>query len=110
VIDGWYIDSEALPSQRREAVLVSYRVADPAHGPPVLKVNQTGPKPNGLAVLLKKTSAHEETTSEVTELMDGPLSDNLFEPPAGFERVIRLWDELRLTWQSLQDWVASLFP
>lgn len=108
VIDGWYIDSEGLPSQTREAVLVRHVVGQ-AYGPPVIKVIQTGPKPNGLAVLLKKTSAHEETTSEVTELKEGSLSDNLFEPPPGFERVIRFRDELRLTWQWLQDWVASLF-
>ncbi len=108
VIDGWYIDSEGLPSRTREAVLVSHVVGQ-AYGSPVIKVNQTGPKPNGLAVLLKRTSAHFETTSEVTELKEGPLSDNLFEPPPGFERVIRFRDELRLTWQWLQDWVASFF-
>jgi hypothetical protein len=117
VIDGWYIDSEGLPSQTSEAVLVSYVVGQ-AHGPPVFKVNQTGPKPTGLAVSLKKNSTHDETTWEVTELIEGPLPDDLFEPPPGFERVLRFpsgysmpWTEhLRLTWEWLQDWVASLFP
>jgi hypothetical protein len=109
VIDGWYIDLDGLPSTRREAVLVAVR-SDQAQGPPVFKVNQTGAKPTGLAVLLKTNSTHVETTSEVTELKEGRLPDDLFEPPPGFVRPIQFPDHLRLTWERLQDWVASLFP
>jgi len=106
VIDGWYIDSEGLPRERHDAVLV----IGSAYGPPVLKVNQTGPKPTGLAVLLKNSSTYEETTREVTELVEGPLTDDLFEPPPGFVHGIRFPDHFRQTWEWLQDWVASLFP
>ena len=108
VIDGWYLDSAQLPLTSREAVLGSY-VSGQAQGPPVIKVNQTGPKPTGLAVLLKRTYARDETTSEVTELKEGRLPDDLFNPPTDFSRAIRLPDRFRWSWKWFQDWVTTLF-
>jgi len=106
VIDGWYIDVDGLPSTRREAVLM---LGNQAQGPPVFKVNQTGPKPTGLAVLLRTNSTHLETTSEVTELQEGRLPDDLFNPPTDFGRAFSSPGRFRWSWDWFQDWWTSLF-
>jgi hypothetical protein len=80
-----------------------------AQGPPVFKVNQTGPKPTGLAVLLRTNSTHLETTSEVTELQEGRLADDLFNPPTDFRREFFSPGRFRWSWDWFQDWWTSLF-
>lgn len=46
-IDGWYVDSEFLPREKRGTV-VALLIAGDAR--PRVRVNQTGPAPAGLAV------------------------------------------------------------
>ena len=62
-------------------------------------MKQIGPSPEGLAVWQKTTSAialpggarhNYESVSEVTELFEGILSDKLFQPPDGYQRVTNL--------------------
>jgi len=121
--DGWYIDSESLPPEKRGgaiAVLVA------GNERPLVKVNRKGPAENGLVLWEKITSIHAgpdgqreitETTSEVTELFEGHLDNALFTPPPGFQRVISLsrdsalpWGEqVRLDWQWFEDSVSNLF-
>jgi hypothetical protein len=112
VLDGWYVDSEALPSDKLGTAfaILDVHPAGQAYGPPVFKVNQTGPKTTGLAVLLKRTGAHEETTSEVTELIQGWLPDDLFQPPPDLDRLSGFSGHWRAAWERLEVWVGSLFP
>jgi len=115
-IDGWYIDSETLPRKKRQrgaAVLVN------ATTRPILKVNQSGPIPVGLAVWERRISTRGiESSEEVTELVEAPLDDSLFQPPPGFKRVLapvhfdaqfRWVDRLVVGWEWCQDWLSTLF-
>lgn len=121
--DGWYIDADSLPAEKRGGFVSILTVGGQ---PPLLKVNRTGPTATGLALWLKKTSINtmpngqrddSALTVEVTEVFEGQLDRALFEPPPGFQRVISLpgnyplpWgQQMRLRWEWLQDWVAGLF-
>ena len=98
--------------------------------PPRIEVKQTGPVPGGLPVWLKITSSvvlsgglhhKDESVSEVTDLMEGTLSDKLFQPPEGYQRVANLpniasspvpptWGEVfRIYWQRIENWFFTLF-
>jgi hypothetical protein len=122
-IDGWYIDSELLPREKRGTVV--HVLAD-GNRRPRLIVNQTGPAPSGLAVWESQISHYvlpsgsrevNERTIEVTELIEAPLPNELFTPPTGFKRVITFsgdlpltWtDRLRLEWERLDDWISNIF-
>ena len=134
MIDGWYIDASGLPKWKSGsggsiAVLtVSFAGQRPA--PPRIELKQVGPAPEGLPVWQKTTSTvvlpgspgHSyESVSEVTELFEGALSDTLFQPPDGYQRVANLpyaasrsapltWAELIWErWQKLTDWFSALF-
>ena len=63
------------------------------------------PVPGGLPVWIKITSSvvlsdgwhhRDESVSEVTDLMEGTLSDKLCQPPEGYQRVANLPISLRL--------------
>ena len=122
-IDGWYVDSELLPREKRGAAVHVLAVGNQR---PRLRVNQTGPAPSGLAVWERQVSDYvllngsrevNERTIEVRELIEASLPNELFIPPAGFKRVITFpgdiaptWrDCLRLEWERLQDWMSDLF-
>jgi hypothetical protein len=136
VIDGWYVDAPGLPKWRigdggSFAVLTIDAVGRrPAI--PRIELKQTGPTPEGLAVRLKTTSTiptpgaavafhADEFISEVTELVDAPLSDKLFQPPDGYRRVAevpaaydrsaqRTWGEaFQAHWKAIGDWFSGLF-
>lgn len=110
VIDGWYLDSEASPPDKRGAAfaILESHVAGQPYEPPIIKINETGPEPAGLPVLLKTTSSQQKTTREVTELIEAPLPDTLFDPPPGFERSIPYPGPFRWSWGWFRDWFASL--
>lgn len=120
-IDGWYIDSEFLPREKRGTVVSLFLVGSSS---PRIKVNQTGPAPSGIAVrevrvqiltLPKGEPKTSKVTSEITELDEALLSKQLFKPPAGYQRVIMFpgdsalpWqDRVRLEWERLEDWVSG---
>lgn len=121
--DGWYVDAPGLPSEKRAGT--GYVLA--AGGQvPTIKVKRTGPVPSGLAVRERITSHNvrasggtqmDETTFEVTELFEGSLSNELFEPPPGFERVIHfpgdyrrsVSDDLEMYWEWFQDCFSGWF-
>jgi len=121
--DGWYIDAESLPAEKRGGFVDVLAVRGQQ---PLIRVNRTGSAATGLAIWLKKMSVstkpngqreESDLTVEVTELFEGRLDRALFEPPPGFQRVISLpgnypvpWSQqLRLRWEWLQDWVSGLF-
>ncbi len=121
--DGWYIDSDSLPPGKHGDAIA---ILSLGNGPPLLKVNRQGPAEKGLALWQRKTTIRTtpggqmedvETTFEVTELFEGVLEKTLFEPPPGFEHVVRLpgdyqppWGEqMRLRWEWFQEWVYELF-
>ncbi len=122
-IDGWYVDSELLPREKRGTVV---HVLSSGDSRPRLRVHQTGPAPSGIAVLERQVSEYtqpngarevNERTIEVTELREGPLPNDLFSPPPGFKRVTTFPGEvaptwaarLRLEWERLQDWISDIF-
>jgi hypothetical protein len=122
-VDGWYIDSEWLPQEKRGTVV---HVLSGGNERPRLRVNQTGPAPSGLAVWERQVSDYvlpngsreeNERTIEVKELIEATLPNELFIPPSGFKRVITFpgdlqptWtDCLRLEWERLQDWISDIF-
>ena len=125
VTDGWYVDVTGLP-QSRSAGLFYSLVAGPS---PVIKVTHTGERLSGLAVREKVVThfmgsgsgiPESEMTREVTELYEGVLPQNLFEPPADFKRVAQLAntsiryprsfsDEIELYWNTVERWFAGWF-
>ena len=89
-------------------------------------MKQIGPAPEGLPVLQKTISSvpgagHKyQTVSEVTELFEGTLPENLFQPPDGYQRVTNLPHADRReppTWaglvrdqlQQILGWFSALF-
>ena len=99
-------------------------VPGPAHARPLLHLNQTGPAPTGLAVWQKTRVAqvfpdgshhNYESVTEVTELTEGVLPDDLFRPPEGYRRVIEFsggpqlgWaDCVRRGWEMIEDWISG---
>jgi len=93
-------------------------------------MKQIGPAPEGLAVWQKTTSTlslpgaaphNFESVSEVTELFEGALPDELFRLPTGYQQVTNLpyaaahpeprtWAELiRTRWRKIEDWFSSPF-
>lgn len=134
LIDGWYIDAPGLPKHNTGsggsfAVLTIVDSSQSA-GPPRIEMKQTGPTPEGLAVWQKMTSSvsprgdargSSESVSEVTELFEGELPDQLFLPPDGYQRVTNLpyaesrttprtWAEaVRGRWQKIEQWFSTLF-
>jgi hypothetical protein len=134
VIDGWYIEAPELPKWKSGSggsfAVLTLAVAGQSPAPPRIELKQVGPAPAGLAVWLKTTSAvvlpgssrqNYESVSEVTELFEGALSDTLFRPPDGYQRVPNLpcavsrpaprtWAEpIRARWQQITDWLSSQF-
>jgi hypothetical protein len=134
VIDGWYIDAQGLPKWKSGSggsiAVFTLAVAGQRPAPPRIELKQVGPVPEGLPVWQKTTTivvlpgslGHSyESLSDVTELFEGALSDTLFHPPNGYQRVANLphtvfhpaprtWAELiRARWQELTDWLSALF-
>jgi hypothetical protein len=134
VIDGWYIDAPGLPKHKAGSggaisVLTIARAGENP-GPPKIETKQIGPTPEGLAVWLKTSTraalpggtGHDfESVSEVTELFEGNLPDDLFKPPDGSQRVTNLpyaaslrtpttWSALmQAHWRAIQGWFSGLF-
>ena len=135
-IDGWYVDAPGLPKWKSGsagsfAVLTSYVIKGGQRlGPPRIEVKQTGPVPAGIPVWQKTTSSivvaggpprNYESVTEVSELTENPLADNLFQPPAGYQRVASLpvapsppapgtWAErLQAHWRMIEDWFSTVF-
>jgi hypothetical protein len=103
VIDGWYIDVPGLPKQKTGSggafAVLTLAPAGQGAAPPRIEVKQVGPAPEGLPVWQKTTSTvalpggarhNFESVSEVIELFEGILSDKLFRPPDGYQRVTNL--------------------
>ena len=134
VIDGWYIEAPELPKWKSGSggsiAVLTLAVAGQIPAPPRIELKQVGPAPEGLAVWQKTTSTvalpgsshhNYESVSEVTELLERALSDKLFQPPDGYQRVTNLpyavsrpaprtWAELiRARWQQVTDWLSALF-
>lgn len=115
ITDGWYIDVNALPREKNPNAFSVLTVGGPRA--PTFKVNQTGSVLSGLVVWQKETSIspNTERTLEVTELVEAPLSKDVFRPPPGFRRAIpegrnQDWmDQLRLYWEWLEDWFTSTY-
>lgn len=121
--DGWYVDAPGLP---REKQANAVGVLAFGNQRPIVKVNHTGAPLSGLAVrqrittrsyLSEQRNKIDERTIEVTELFQGSLANEVFEPPAGFKRVVRFptdyrrnfSDDLEMYWQWFEDWFTSLF-
>jgi hypothetical protein len=130
--DGWYIDAPGLPRWKRGGTAIAVLTSSVGNQKPLtprIDFKQTGPAPEGLAVLLKTSSqiampgapAHTfENSSQVIELDEGPLPDRLFQPPDGYHRVDQLstagipaprsWAEsAQYEWRRMQAWINSLF-
>ena len=111
--DGWYVDAETLPREKRGG---SSAYLSNGKTMPNIKINHSGPAATGLAVWQKITITSSgqthEWTIEVTELVEGPLSKDLFEPPKGFRRVISFPGDHPLSWtQQIQrewEWIEDL--
>lgn len=133
-IDGWYIEIPGLPKWKRGGggaiAILTMTVAGQRTGPPRIEVKQTGPAPEGFLVRQRTVNSiavpggaqHTGVTeSEVTELVEGPLADKLFQPPDGYQRVgslpgmppratARTWGELlQAHWQMVGEWFSNLF-
>jgi hypothetical protein len=104
VIDGWYIEVPGLPKQKTGSggalAVLTITAANQSSAPPRIEVKQIGPAPEGLAVWQKTTSTialpggarrDYQSVSEVIALFEGILSDRLFQPPDGYQRVTRLY-------------------
>jgi len=114
VTDGWYLDIPGRFPGLSSIGTVTYLTSSPAGSPPPgpdFVVKSTGGGPQGLPIW-EKTRDH---VFEVIELSESPLDPKVFEPPAGFRRVIRphpgeplSWnDRLQLYWQQLLDWIGG---
>jgi hypothetical protein len=106
--DGWYIDSDLLPPQKRPkagvATLPAFRVGKPGNPrcSDKIEVHRTGPQ-TGFPLKLKttflqqaalpdKTWTSSVPTTEVIEFVEAPLPPELFEVPSGFKKVDRIID------------------
>lgn len=111
--DGWYIDSETMPSELRQSGLALL-----VGGETPMKVNHHGVERTGVPVSAKRITTsvglHKEhytveNASEVTELFEGQLDPALFQPPPGFKRVypsyvtVTWHDKMLFCWDWLQD-------
>ena len=111
--DGWYVDADTLPREKRGG---STYYLSAGKTRPNLRINHYGPAVTGLAVRqnIRITSSGQthEWTIEVTELREGPLGKNLFEPPKGFRRVLSFPGDYPLSWtQRIQqewEWLEDL--
>jgi hypothetical protein len=111
--DGWYVDSDTLPREKRAG---SGPLLSSGKTMPNIKMNHSGPALTGLAVWQKITIASSgqthEWTIDVTELVEGPLSKDLFEPPKSFRRVTSFPGDHPLSWtQQIQrgwEWIEDL--
>jgi hypothetical protein len=109
VTEAWYIDvPNAPPARSYTGVLTASVGVQPR---PEIKVNRTGPAPRGIVVWRKAGN----WVSEVTDISEAPLDPLVFEPPAGFRRVVRpipgqplsLADQILFYWQRFEDWVSN---
>ena len=134
LIDGWYVDAPGLPQLKRgsgNAVFVFSLGVGSKPVVPRIEVKQTGPALVGLPVQTKTTTSmvlpggsHQttETLSEVTDLLESTLSDKLFQPPKGYQRVdsfpnspVRgnsqapqtVREMLETHWQMIKDWLGG---
>lgn len=111
--DGWYVDSETLPREKRGA---SAYYLSAGKTRPNIKINHSGPAVTGLPVWQKITITSSGQTHEwiieVTEMVEGPLTKDVFEPPRDFRRVISFPGDYPLSWtQQLQrewEWLEDL--
>ena len=111
--DGWYVDAEALPPEKRGGSSYYLSLGKTR---PNIKINHSGPEVTGLAVWQKITFTSSGQTPEwmieVTELVEGPLSKDLFEPPKSFRRVTSFPADHPLSWtQQIQrgwEWIEDL--
>lgn len=121
--DSWYVDIAGLPREKRASAVYYLGAVGRL---PLIKVNRTGPAPNGLAVRERTTSRYftpsgesslSEKTTLVTSLSDGSLADEVFEPPADFQRVTSVpndyqrsfSDEIQIYWNRFLDYLSGLF-
>jgi hypothetical protein len=115
--DGWYMEVPVpfpSPSRIGSVDILTASTID-EHGQqmvPAIKITRHGPKPHGLPVW-EKTG---ENLLEVTEFSEDPLDQSLFEPPAGFRRVVHPYsgerlswsDQLLFRWRQFEDWLGGL--
>lgn len=114
--DAWYLDADTLPREKRggSAYVLAFSGANTR---PNIQVNHAGPAMTGLAVRQKVTITSSgythEWTMEVTELVEGPLGKDVFEPPGGFRRVTSFTEDRPLSWieriQRQCEWFEDLF-
>ncbi|MGH9665738.1 MAG: hypothetical protein ACRD9L_15035, partial [Bryobacteraceae bacterium] len=114
VTDGWYLDVPfPIPRNRRGIGVYTALVAGRHNAVPKIEVTRLGSTPTGLLV----SERRGDSILEVTKFSEAPLDPKLFEPPAGFRRVIRPmpgeqlpWsDQALFYWQQLQDWLVGWF-
>jgi hypothetical protein len=94
ILDGWYVDAEILPASKQHPVTCVLFIG---HEAPRMQTNHSGPSPSGVAMCLRQVFVHQmedgsnfvtdETVTGVTEWVEGPLPDELFQPPAGYTLV-----------------------
>lgn len=123
-IDAWYVDLAGLPANKRAGGVFALLVG--GQSPPTIKVDRTGAVPTGLAVWEKITSRQftsggesslSERTVIVTDLFEGSLPEEIFEPPFGFKHVVRFpddyrpgfGDEIQMYWNRFLNYLRSLF-
>jgi hypothetical protein len=104
-MDGWYIDSDVLPPQKRPKAGVATLLVGGVRKPRCsdkIEVHRTGPRP-GFPLKVKTTflqepalpgkiSDHSVSETEVVAFVEAPLPPELFEVPSGFKKVDRIID------------------
>jgi hypothetical protein len=126
VMDAWYIDDVLQPGKAGTR-LITYGAMLSAGRPPVIKFTHSGPAVSGMVVQettdtkfvsARGVRASYKNSTEVKELSDAVLPQQLFEPPAGYTRVAQLAnpyvarhatlsDEIETYWNSFESWLVS---
>jgi hypothetical protein len=121
VIDGWYIDYDALPLQQRPkagavVALLSLSSRGGERCYDKIEVHRTGP-PTGYA--LKQTTTWPNDVpqpgdtsgqnrhfsgTEVVEFVEGPLDPRLFQVPSDFKKVDEIMDPTQRQLQAMTYW------
>jgi hypothetical protein len=121
-VDGWYVDSESLPASKQHPVGCALVIEGQQ---PRIETTHTDPMPSGVAMVAHQTTMQklpdslpqvvQGGTTRVIEWSEGPLSEELFRPPAGYRRVIALggqklnWrNHLRFRWEIVEDWARAM--
>ena len=125
VTDGWYVEVDGLPAQKRAGGSYSVLISNSTRQAPSVKATHMGVKVSGLAVRQTLTwrpvgGRERQYATETKQLQEGELSSSLFEPPADFRHVDQLSntsfvckptlsDEIEAYWNSIESWLLHLF-